>query len=380
LKKKLLNQLIKLRLIRHDLILLRNLTQSFFAKTSDKIVYGSIATLSLAIWYKFLFTQVKLHNSQAWISALAITPLLAIGLSSFVATRLKYFAQYSPLSRDALCFSDKAIYSVSIHCLALIFNSFVIIGLLKYSEKWSAHYGAGVIFFVYATGICLYFLSRALYRKGAQFFYATMISSPSYRDRTAKSNDRLLRFATLAFIKQVPFATSLKQAFGIIFILLFLSVSSVIYASLFQNVAITAGISAGISISVLFILSRVDYQLLRFSANFGYIPTETILVHLGAGLIFSGLFCIVLSFSLNSRFIYSIGAILFCWLLSILILAVYICTMRLHSKRLGTFIFQGDFLVAGLLSSLHPVIGLLCLSVRWYRIFRAAHKQQWFLP
>jgi hypothetical protein len=353
---------------------------SFFASTSDKIIYGSIATFSLAIWYKFLFTYLKTHNAQAWASALVIIPLLAIGLCSIASARLKYFFQFSALSHDAVNSLDKTIYSIFIHCLGIIFNFPAIIGLLKYSVKWSAAFGISVISFSYAIGIFIYFISRALYRKSIKMFYSIIVLSPFSVDRLVKLKSRNFRLSVILFVKQVPFATSIKQALGFILIGLVLAVSGVMYAATFQNDTITASVTMLISALLLFILSRVDYQLLRFAARVGYSPVETILAHLGAGLLFSGFFSIALLIALGGNFNYIIGISLGCWFLSVLILAVYICTLRLHSKKLGTFIFQGHFILIGISFSLYPALGLLCLFVLWSRTFRAAHKRQWLLP
>jgi hypothetical protein len=370
----------KFRLIRHDLILVRNAGASLFATASDKIIFGSIAVLFLTIGYTALFSYLKSNNPQAWAVTLGFNVVLAVAVSSLAATRLRYFSEQSVLYRDTLRQSHQRQYAAALHCLALMGTLPTVYGLLSYQTAFGFFQRPVFLALAYGLGFIAYPLLHRIYSFLGFIFQnrsQTYIVSPQ---RVNSSQKRIRRLAELVLIKQVPFARRRRSAVSIIFAAVIFSLAVAYFASFGQNEIVQLGFVASVTAIFLLLFFRVDYKLLRFAASIGYRPMESILCHVIAGFMYSLGFGIALMVSTGPNAFNKLIPILGVWMLGAFVLGVYICSLRLYSKRKASFLFQAEFTLSIILSTLNPILGLIFLLLRWGYIIFKAQKQQWLLP
>jgi hypothetical protein len=367
----------QLRLIRHDLFLLRNLWIGLMGTGVEKITFWIGAVAVSLILYS------ALRSSAADIGML---PNYTLALYFFVlgffvrqigTARLSSFVSSTVFAADALFRQHRVLYGLCCALAVLILNTPLILVFQNGKPANQSFFDVVLLSMTYAAGGIFYSVVHHFFKVLRLFLTKLFSSSDRRPDRTAGCASRIIRLSTLCLVRQAPFAQKHLPALCIIGFIAMVAAGGVIFLA--ENFEKTEFLVFTLILygPPLLLLSRLDSVLLKYASSVGFQLPAIILAHTFSSIIYSLLFLLFLSVFLTEPPLFFLASILIVWFVTGLIVIVRICYYLTLPKKKADFIIQVDFLIAMMLASVFPPLAAVVLAVRWIIAWRKARSAVW---
>jgi hypothetical protein len=379
LDKNLFESYAQLRLIRHDLLIVRNAVVGIVGVGWGRGVF----LISVAFIFSIGFSSfTRALKSDFALPAETLVLLgFAIGIATFLYShrRLSFFRTDSNLAGSAFTTRENFTLRIAIGLTLTLFAAPLIIFVIIRFDAIN-RFGVVILYFTsaflgHAIGS---FTIRQCSARLKKWHIRTrpMLSS---LPRTGCDKRRILRLARLVFVQKIPFARSLGSA------IIGLIVTTIVGSCLLCLVLIKPDWHSFLPLPILFLLiilgiiSRLDYSVIRFTSAMGNSIILDIITHLLPISLYFVILTTSLSIAANHLLAKSWYVILILWSVSNLILAVRICQYRLMSKARADAILQFDIVCAAMLCLAIIPAGIAFLLVRWGIVFHKATQSSWLL-
>jgi hypothetical protein len=369
----------RLRLIRHDLILLKHTFLGVVGTGLDRIVFliGAVLISSVAINN---FSRALMVTSDLPAGFLCIVGgVVGAALFLFCYNRLKYFNAESNLAEDTFGVYCKYAYIFAIALAFTILASPLLFLIIKLVTLSNIFFEIMIYFLFIPFGYYFCNLIKNIYVFSLNKYESRSRDSRIFIPRTGTSEENFYRLSKLMLIQKVPFAKSAGGAVAGLFLMGFIGV-------VILNISITGMDHRAIFLfPVLYlfitnlILTRVDYSMIRFTSAFGNSLAKDIFSHLMSITVYFGILLIlVLILAIDFQVLYFFG--IFIIFLGIgAVATVRICYYRTTSRSKADFFLQLDVASAAIIALALPPAAVVFLIIRWGIVLRRANASTWLL-
>lgn len=369
--------LLQLRLIRHDLFLLRNFWLGLMGSGVEKITFW------IGVVFISLISYSALRGLATAIGKLPMTLValyffvLGFFVQNFVATRLSGFVSGAIFSTDALLVRYRFLYGLCCGLAVIILSMPLILVFLLAKTANQSLLTLCLVPVSCAVGAIFHMGAYRIFLKLRIVVIKAFTGGHTGRDRTAGSAGRMMKFSALCAIRQTPFAEGRLSALCLTGLL------AIVAAGAVHFLAPTVGKTGLFALTIvlyclpLFLLTRLDHVFIKYASSVGYQLPEIIFAHVVAASIYTVIFSLFSLVLFADSPLIVIGLIWSVWLASSLIVAVRICYYLTLQKKKADFVIQAEFLVALLLATVFPPLAAVVLGVRWILAWRKARAMVW---
>ena len=362
------------RLLRHDLLLIRNGLADVLGSWRDRLLLCTVAAIGLG--WLINSHPLNVQIAPPWLPSamLVVLALAAVGTMQAVGGRLREFVEQSALCADALNPSTRLIYRVAALTPVVIVSILVTVIVPRdYLEPslrpltLAAALFAGAVIPSAATATMR--LLRSTWGRATE----------AQRHRAARSRAWSPRFAVVIAARQTMTTANTPMTIVVPGLL------ALVVAALSAAVAGAAGDTAGavvlgvFTLGVLLVLTRIDAELVRFAAFTGVGPLKSASDHFVA----AGIFYLVLT-PAEVALVQAPGRasliILVITLAVASLTAARIWHYRTRPRRAADLAIQADLAATGLLGSAFPPLAAGWLLLRIAYLYRAARVATWAMP
>ena len=362
------------RLLCHDLLLIQNGLADVLGSWRDRLLLGTFAAIGLG--WLINSHPVNAPTWPNWVpgAILVIMAVAAAGTMQAASSRLRDFVDGSALCADALDPPTRLTYK-AVALTPVLIASLLVASVVEWDGRapslWPLAVAAALFFGAVipgaTTAIGRLFRTRRVHATEAQRHNTTGTSVWSPHLAVIIAGHQTMMPAKTSTIFVVPSVLALAVA---------------VFAAV---IARTAGNIAGVvalgvpALGALLLLTRVDDQLVRFTAFTGRGP----LISAGDHLIVAGIFCVVVTPAELALTRMPSGDLLVILIVALAFASVAVARVwyyRTRSRRAANLAIQLDLSATALLGSAFPPLAAGWLVLRLTYLYRAARAATWAVP